>query len=156
MEIDQNNALESSSRGLPPTDEPKITAEEVRSMETSIIERKLISDISAMAFMPSDTIDKDAPLGTIMDSLSISQFKGLLEQQYFTKLSDDYLFREKTSINKLVEVVKLGYAPDDGEAGAEENGSGTEGNAPATYSNSGNGGLAGCLGCPPGVYCTIM
>lgn len=79
----------------------------------------------------------------------------MLEVEYFTKLSDDYLFRETTTVSKLVEVVKLGYAPDDVvEDGVQPN----RGNKKST-SSSGVGqarGVAGALGCPPGVACTIL
>jgi hypothetical protein len=88
----------------------------------------------------------------MLDSLSLSQFKGMLENSYSVDISDEYLFRESTTLLKLVEVVKLGYAPDD-EANT----------TPATSASNGAistpgqaKGIAGVLGCPPGVVCTIL
>ena len=54
------------------------------------------------------------------------------------------------SLNKLAEVVKLGYAPDDdleGNAGQVAEGFSSQGKAD---------GIAGMLGCPPGVACCII
>ena len=95
-------------------------------------------------------VDQTAPLIGILDSLSLSQFKGMLESEYSTKLSDEYLFREDTSLTKLVEVVKLGYAPDDN--GENANAASTQ---YVTNPNS-SGGIAGALGCPPGVVCCVI
>ena len=86
-----------------------------------------------------------------MDSLTISQFKGLVENLYHVRpLSDEYLFRESCTVAKLAEVVKLGYAPDDGD-GAEAAAAGMVATMPGQAP-----GLAGMLGCPPGVVCNIM
>jgi hypothetical protein len=90
-----------------------------------------------------------------LDSLTLSQLKGLLESHYFVKLSDEYLFRESTSIEKLADIVQLGYAPDDSGNGLNEGiiGSG----AAAASSDIGKSkGIAGALGCPPGVICAIL
>jgi hypothetical protein len=85
----------------------------------------------------------------MLDSLTISQFKGMLEANYHVRLSDEYLFRESTTVTKLVDVVQMGYAPDDtgGDAGMV---------APVAATTGTAGGLAGALGCPPGVCCVIM
>jgi hypothetical protein len=80
---------------------------------------------------------------SFMDSINMSQFKGLLEAQYGTKLSDEYLFREDVNISKLTDVVRLGFAADD------QQGAGTNSSAPT-------GGVGNALGCPPGVCCTIL
>ena len=102
--------------------------------------------------MPLDqplTIQGSTALVSILDSLSISQFKGMLESHYAVKLSDEYLFRESTTLSKLVDVAKLGYAPDD-EGGA------TGGAPPSSAAVGESKGLAGALGCPPGVRCVIL
>jgi hypothetical protein len=85
--------------------------------------------------------------------MTISQFKGLLESHYATELSDEYLFRETTTLNKLAEVVKLGHAPDDDQEGS---GNG-DASMPEGVSTQGNAdGIAGALGCPPGVVCCVI
>lgn len=121
--------------------------EALRAMDSKDILAKLTGDVSKIGSVPAEAIDPNAALVTVLDSLSISQFKGLLEGEYAVKISDEYLFRENTSLNKLVEVVKLGYAPDDGEGDAP----------PAAPPSTGTaGGLAGTLGCPPGVVCCVV
>jgi len=131
------------------------TAQEIRDLSLSEIRKRLKQDVGKLGqISPVDTMDLNAPLISLMDSLSISQLKGMLEVEYFTKLSDDYLFRETTTVSKLVEVVKLGYAPDDVVEDVQPN----RGNKKST-SSSGVGqarGVAGALGCPPGVACTIL
>ena len=123
--------------------------EALRAMDKKQILSKLSSDVAKIGSIPPDSINENVSLVTILDSLSISQFKGLLEAEYAVKISDEYLFRESTTLNKLVEVVKLGYAPDDGEGG-------TQTPAAAATSPSSPGGLAGALGCPPGVVCCVV
>ena len=99
--------------------------------------------------IPPDTIDKSLPLSAIMDSLNLSQFKGMIENGYQTKLSDEYLFRDSTNLIKLVEVISLGYAPDDngGDGGHAQS---------SAVSQSSEGGIAQALGCPPGVVCCVV
>ena len=126
--------------------------EEFRAMDKKAIVAKLIVDVNRMggSIDPSSGVNNDSAIVTFLDSLTISQFKGLLESNYATKLSDGYLFRETTSLNKLAEVVKLGYAPDDdleGNSGGVPEGVGTHGKAD---------GCAGMLGCPPGVVCCVI
>lgn len=123
-------------------------ANAVRGMEKSELLTRLTTDIAIMASIPESSVDKSTNLVSILDSLTISQFKGLLESKYFTKLSDEYLFRESTTPQKLVEVVKLGFAPDDGE--------GEQSSAHTTVETGKASGLAGALGCPPGVKCVIL
>ena len=113
----------------------------LRSMSKGEILVKLQNDVDKVAGAVS--VDKTTPLVNVMDSVTLSQFKGMLENGYGVKLSDEYLFRESTTLQKLVEVVKLGYAPDD-----------QRGDGDATAPTA--GGLAGALGCPPGVVCTIL
>lgn len=123
--------------------------EALRAMDSKDILAKLTNDVSKIGSVPKEAIDPKIALVTILDSLSISQFKGLLEAEYAVKISDEYLFRENTNLNKLVEIVKLGHAPDDGE----ENAPVTTASPPSTGTA---GGLAGALGCPPGVCCVVM
>jgi hypothetical protein len=133
-------------------------AETIRAMSKEEILGKLASDAARAASIPLDSIDKKATLVTMMDSITLSQFKGLLESHYAVKISDEYLFRESTSLTKLVEVVKLGYAPDDdADANANAGGTGAPSSSGPSSSPAGTaGGCAGALGCPPGVVCTIL
>jgi acyl carrier protein len=127
----------------------------LRSMDRAEILAKLKLDVSRAASLPVESVDKDTALATMLDSLTLSQLKGLLENNYAVKISDEYLFRESTTLQKLVDVVKLGYAPDDTDAP----GSGTSSSSPAQHAAAAPGrstGLAGALGCPPGVVCNIL
>jgi acyl-CoA synthetase (AMP-forming)/AMP-acid ligase II len=133
-------------------------AETIRAMSKEALLGKLTSDVSRVGSIPPESIDKKAALVTMMDSITLSQFKGLLESHYAVKISDEYLFRESTTVTKLVEVAKLGYAPDDdADANANPDGPGpSPPNAPSQSPPGGSGGCAGALGCPPGVVCTIL
>jgi len=141
------SSLEIEQGGPPPT--RAADAQTVRAMSKQELLSKLVADVARVSSAPPEAIDKDAPLVTMMDSLSISQFKGLFESNYASKISDEYLFRESTTITKLAEVAKLGYAPDDGDSGQPS------GHPPASMDGKAKG-LAGALGCPPGVACAIM
>jgi acyl-CoA synthetase (AMP-forming)/AMP-acid ligase II len=121
--------------------------ETLRSMDKKALLAKLTGEVANMGGTSSDSIAPDVAIATLLDSLSVSQFKGVLDARYAVKLSDEYLFREACTLNKLVEVVRLGYAPDDGDGTAA---------ATAAVSQQGPGGLAGALGCPPGVVCVIL
>lgn len=127
-----------------------LSVSEIRAMSKEAIMHKLIGDVARVASIEPQSIEKGAALVTMMDSLTITQFKGMFENSYAVKISDEYMFRESTTMTKLVEIVKLGYAPDDGEDGA---GSAQH----AVDSGMGHAkGLAGWLGCPPGVKCVIL
>jgi hypothetical protein len=125
----------------------KTDVDTLRSMDKKALLAKLTGEVAKMGGTSPDSIAPDVAVATLLDSLSVSQFKGVLEARYAVKLSDEYLFREACTLNKLVEVVRLGYAPDDGDG---------EGAAAAAVSQQGPGGLAGALGCPPGVVCVIL
>ena len=120
----------------------------LRSMDKKDLLLKLKGDLAQIAGSTVETISADVAIATLLDSLSVSQFKGQLESRYaVSKLSDEYLFRETCTLNKVVEIVRLGYAPDDGDG---------QGAAATSVAQQGSGGLAGALGCPPGVVCTIL
>lgn len=145
-----SGTMEASQSQIPKQQSLALSLDQVevlRAMDSKVILAKLSNDVSKIGSVPKESIDPNVALVTILDSLSISQFKGLLEAEYAVKISDEYLFREKTNLNKLVEVVKLGYAPDDGEGDAP---------AAAPPSTGTAGGLAGALGCPPGVVCCVV
>jgi hypothetical protein len=138
----------SSEVTAPPTSgpAPRIDPASIRSMSERQLKKRLRSDMSRLTSMPIDTIPTDADLITMIDSLSISQFKGLIETQYATQISDEYLFREGSCLDKIAKIVKLGYAPDDRSDGP-----------PVDINNGKAKGVAGALGCPPGVVCcTVM
>lgn len=144
--------IEPTENGTPaPVRQSRLAPEAIRALSKEAILAKLMTDISRVGSIPEESIEKKVALVTMMDSLTLSQFKGLLESHYSVKISDEYLFRESTTVTKLVEVIKLGYAPDDtdGEGGANSG-------APPASSPGAPGGLAGALGCPPGVVCVIL
>jgi acyl-CoA synthetase (AMP-forming)/AMP-acid ligase II len=127
----------------------RLSPDEVRNLPKDEIGQRLIADLSQLTSVPPTSIDRNVPMISLMDSLTISQFKGMVETIYHVRpLSDGYLFRESCTVAKLSEVIKLGYAPDDGG----------EDTAPAAaVALPGQAtGLAGKLGCPPGVVCSIM
>lgn len=144
----------SSGEGTAPSSQARLTEEkiqELRAMSKKELMDQLRMDVARMGQIPPDSIDNDTALVTILDSLSISQFKGRLEGAYAVKISDEYLFSESITLQKLAEVVKLGYAPDDlgGEA--------TNGELASTSQGGNAEGLAGALGCPPGVrVCCVI
>jgi acyl-CoA synthetase (AMP-forming)/AMP-acid ligase II len=120
----------------------------LRCMDKKELLMKLKCDLAKIASSSPEVIPSDVAIATLLDSLSVSQFKGQLEARYaVSRLSDEYLFRETCTLNKLVEVVRLGCAPDDGDG---------QGVAATSVAQQGPGGLAGALGCPPGVICTIL
>jgi hypothetical protein len=148
----ENGATTSSQR--PTTNTTTLTStqvEKLRHMDKKDLLQRLVTDIATLGSLQADMISPNVAVATILDSLSLSQFKGLLQSNYAVQtLSDEYLFRESTTLTKLVEVVRLGYAPDDtNDAGA----------APANASGvvaSSSGGIAGAMGCPPGVVCCTI
>jgi len=147
------NGQQSRSNNIKPleienSDKPK---QNYRQMPTSQILDQLKNDVAGDINADPSTIDTKQPLTTIMDSMNIAQFQSKLKARYDTNVSDEYLFLENTTLEKLAEVVKLGHAPDD---------VGTEGGPPpgtVSAPNTGKAkGLAGVLGCPPGVVCAVM
>lgn len=136
----------------PATPANDVDIDTIRAMAKKDLLQRLTQDLSSVSGIPVEQIEPKAALITMMDSISIAQLKGLIESKYAVqKLSDEYLFQESTNLNKIVEIVKLGHAPDDDH----ENGEGV----PVTTAPPPMGqakGLAGALGCPPGVRCTIM
>ncbi len=150
------SSFEIEEGGAPAATTAPLTKEsvaELRAMDKTEITNKLKLDVARMGQIAPDSIDNDTALVTILDSLSISQFSGRLQSAYAVKLSDEYLFREGVTLLKLAEVVKLGYAPDDNN---QEGGISTNGGI-ATAPTGNAEGLAGALGCPPGVrVCCVI
>lgn len=139
--------IEQASGAAPVAQRPKKDPATIRAMSKDDIMKSLQTDISRVGSLPVESIEKKAALVSFLDSITIAQFKGMLENHYAVKLSDEYLFRETTTLVKLVEVVKLGYAPDDGEDVPP----GLDHHPPGQPT-----GCAGALGCPPGVVCVIQ
>jgi hypothetical protein len=156
-ETNENNAPPSSesahdsSRPGAAAAPSRVDPSVIRNMSRKEIKAKLVQDLARIISMPPSSISTNAGLATMMDSLSLSQFKGFLEINYATKLSDEYLFRENSNVNKLVEVIKIGYAVDDVDS---------DGRGPSQEQHAmvqqGHGGLSEALGCPPGVCCAVM
>lgn len=119
--------------------------ETLRAMSSNAILIKIRTDVAIIGSVSPVNVAVDQGLATVLDSLGLSQFKGLLESEYAVKLSDEYLFRESTTLTKLVEVVKMGFAPDD-----------TGSSATPIAKAQGQGGIAEALGCPPGVVCCAV
>lgn len=127
----------------------------IQSLDRQEIRVLLLNAMCQIANIDKSLVSDASPLNTFMDSVSLAQLKGMLEGQYGVKsLSDEYLFRDTTTLNKLVEIVKVGGAQDDTAASSAGNGNAQS--APTSVSGQ-SGGIAGALGCPPGVVCcTIM
>lgn len=126
-------------------------AQAIRALSKNELLSRLIADVAKVGSMPVETIDKDAALVTILNSLDLSQFKGLFENKYACKISDEYMFRDTTTLSKLADIARLGHAPDD-QGGNQASG---QRNSQAMIEGNARG-LAGALGCPPGVRCSIM
>lgn len=125
-----------------------LTSSEIKNLSTQEIKQKLLTEISQIVNIPPEEINIHSSLLSQFDSLSISQCKGMLENNYGIKISDEYLFQEHVTVDKLVEVVRLGYAPDD----SGEGGAGAGSTAPTRKKDCGE-----MLGCPPGVVkCAVM
>jgi acyl-CoA synthetase (AMP-forming)/AMP-acid ligase II len=156
MEMEGNGASTVVAVDAPGPQHTALTQDmidQLRAMDRKDIIGKLVADVNKMggSLDPSSGVNTNSPIVTFLDSMTISQFKGLLESNYATKLSDEYLFRETTTLVKLAEVVKLGYAPDD-----ELEGNG-EGRVPQSVGSQGKAkGIAGVLGCPPGVVLCVI
>ena len=127
----------------------KANADDIRALSKDEIYQRLLADLVKVASIDRSMIQPTSPLSSIMDSLTISQFKGLYESHYAVKISDEYLFRESTTLQKLVEVAKLGHAPDD-------DGSAAPGSGGVGVAGEGDGCAQRVFGCPPGVSCTIL
>jgi acyl-CoA synthetase (AMP-forming)/AMP-acid ligase II/acyl carrier protein len=156
LEIEGNGGGGTASAPRTPPALTKEAIDELRAKSRNEIMDKLRLDVARTAQIPPDSIDNDTALVTILDSLNISQFKGRLESAYAVQISDEYLFGETITLKKLAEVVKLGYAPDDTGGGDAANvvaAGGVSSSAPTGKAE----GLAGMLGCPPGVkVCCVI
>ena len=126
-----NIKVDKKSNGASPAS--NLSAKEIRALDKAAIRKMLLDSISQIANIDTSSIKDGAALNSFMDSVTIAQFKGMLEGQYAVKpMSDGYLFLDSTNVKKLVEVVKVGVARDD----TGEGGSGGKG-----------GGGPGCCGC---------
>lgn len=146
---EQENKDAKNKVNLPPlTTRAQVDPATIRKLSKKQILKKVLDDVAKYVPLPPASISKNDDLSTMMDSLTLSQFKGQLQYEYATNVSDGYLFRPGTTINKLVDVIKLGYAPDDSD----------ESPAPGGVAIGQQEGLAGALGCPPGVKicCAVM
>jgi acyl-CoA synthetase (AMP-forming)/AMP-acid ligase II len=148
LEVDASHEKDGPSRARLSRQE----IQAIRDMSRGDILGRLISDLSSVASVPASSISKDTALIQMMDSLTISQFKGQLATHYDVSISDEYLFHESTTVAKLVDIVKLGFAPDDGTNDVERTAQAT-----SKQGAGQSGGFAQtALGCPPGVVCVIL
>ena len=129
------------------TSMPTAPPTNVQSLERNEIRELLLNAICQIGNIDKSLVTDTSPLNTCLDSVSIAQLKGMLEGQYGVKsLSDEYLFQDTTTLNKLVEIVKDGKAQDDEEISDDRL-------APGSVANN----VPNGLGCPPGVVCcTVM
>lgn len=150
---DTSGATESGTKHPLVVRAPILHPSNVQSLDKNEIREHLLNAICQIANIDKSLVSDTAPLNTIMDSVSLAQLKGMLEGQYGVKsFSDEYLFRDTTTINKLVEIVKVGAARDDIPSTHA-----TTDTQSASISAGQSGGIAGALGCPPGVVCcTVM
>jgi len=110
---------------------------EIRALDTNEIKAMLVNCISQIAQLNKNEIKDNVAVSTFMDSLSLAQFKGLLETTFGVKsFSDEYLFRDTTTVKKLANVVKAGSAADDGD-----------GNGAVSVNAAMGSGGPGCCGC---------
>ena len=112
-----------------PSPSSDMSPEEMRALDKKAIRKMLLDSISQIANIDIAAINDAAPLNSFMDSVTIAQYKGLLEGQYGVKpMSDGYLFQDSATVKKLVEIVKVGQARDDtGEGGSGKAGAGGKG-----------------------------
>jgi len=149
-----SGATEAGTKNPPAARAPILPPSNVQSLDRKEIRELLLNAVSQIANTDKSLVSDTAPLNTFMDSVSLAQMKGMLEGQYGVKpLSDEYLFRDTTTLNKLVEIVKVGTAQDDTTTSTH---AATDTQSPSVSVGQ-TGGIAGALGCPPGVVCcTIM
>jgi len=171
FEIDKHTTgreTQSASKNIASLSRENIT--QLRALSKIDLMDKLRMDVAEITQFPPDSIDNDTALVTILDSIATAQFKGQLESVYAVRISDEYLFGNTVTLTKLAEVVKLGYAPDD--TGGDKTGNSSSNNnynnntiepsssasSPPPISQGGTAdGLAGMLGCPPGVrVCCVI
>lgn len=142
-----NKAINDTASPTPATTSiPTAPPKNVQSLDRNVIRDLLLNAISQIGNVDKSLVTDTSPLNTYMDSVSIAQLKGMLEGQYGVKsLSDEYLFRDTTTLNKLVEIVKVGNAQDD-EVVSDDH-----------VAHESAAAVPLGLGCPPGVVCcTVM
>lgn len=129
----ENGTRSNGAASAPPV--TKLTPAQIRALNRSKIREMLVEAIAAIAGVEKSAIKDGAALNTYMDSVSLAQLKGLLEGQYGVKpFSDPYLFKDTTSLKKIVEIVKAGAAKDDDGQGTTD-----------TAAGSGGPGCCGCV-----------
>lgn len=91
----------------------KVTAEQVRAMKQEDILKELkklliqisLSSPSAL----SDTVDISSSLSSLgLDSITIIQFKGVLENRFFCQIPDEYFFTNVCCLQSLSIIIKRG------------------------------------------------
>jgi len=116
--------------------------QDIRNLEKSIIKNEMKTSIGSLISIPAESVSNGEALNTMLDSLAMSQLKGLIEREYSVEsIPDEFLFQDTTTLNTLVEVVKLGRVPSDADFNANMNG-------PKSCSEA--------MGCPPGVCCIVI
>mmetsp|Transcript_27246 Transcript_27246/g.45699 ORF Transcript_27246/g.45699 Transcript_27246/m.45699 type:complete len:908 (+) Transcript_27246:46-2769(+) len=90
------------------------SAEEVRAMSIGDIIKQLEKLLFAVASqgpspLTGPTIDAHLPVTAMgLDSMTIVQFKGVLEKRFYADIPDDFLFTSIATLEQLAHAVKLG------------------------------------------------
>jgi acyl carrier protein len=90
-----------------------ITVEELRALSTADIRSRLeqaVVMVSSQGASPlSAPVDKDRSLVVLgLDSMTVVQFKGVLEKRFYCNIPDEFMFTEICSLDGLAEAVKIG------------------------------------------------
>jgi len=151
-----------------------VDPDSIRLLGLDEIGTRITNDVAKLANLATDDVSQTAALTSMMDSMTVSQLKGLLVYEYAVDLSDEYLFRETSNVACLVDIIKRGHALDDssGEAGGEGGGGGAVAGGGGGIRGGGGGGGGGGgrgakskpakvpagpgMGGPPGVCCVIQ
>eukprot|EP00599_Poterioochromonas_sp_BG-1_P008595 CAMPEP_0173151084 /NCGR_PEP_ID=MMETSP1105-20130129/11362_1 /TAXON_ID=2985 /ORGANISM="Ochromonas sp., Strain BG-1" /LENGTH=837 /DNA_ID=CAMNT_0014066377 /DNA_START=89 /DNA_END=2602 /DNA_ORIENTATION=+ len=103
---------------VPRNNEPKLSAEEIRRLSIEEIVGKLentliqISSVGPSKLNPP--LDRSIALTSFgLDSMTIVQFKGVLENRYHCDIPDEFVFSPIATLKELAAAVKLGHLSDD-------------------------------------------
>jgi acyl-CoA synthetase (AMP-forming)/AMP-acid ligase II/acyl carrier protein len=103
---------------IPAGDLPSATEEEIRQMDKSELLSRLEATIVQVASSGpspiSPPIDSQSPLTALgLDSLTLVQFKGALENQFYcADIPDEFMFTNICTLDALTDAVKLGRLTD--------------------------------------------
>lgn len=120
-EAEANDAATAAESGAPVADEqlPLPAGMDVR--------RELVRDVARLLHVPAEEVSESEPLPTLgMDSMAMTQLRGLLHDKYGAVVPDEELYAEDVTLARLAELVEqartsggseLAPAQPDAEAG---------------------------------------